>query len=246
MSLKVAAGFWFLSKNTNDCAIKPFFFFFYRGLVTEGLFLGPSTTETIPSASQYRTLSFLKIKISLQFFYSTFPSLARMVSHSDLKNNKQTNRWCKPQTETDLPGSIPTRTFCFVLFFCLYSCFSWKQILRTKEKPETKTPEARAAQKGLQARRTGFSAVGWVGPSGSGPAPTCNAQRLEAASVGMNHQVRPPWTEGRAVGGRGEAFWEDSALMGERLILQTQRVAFLAGTGTTNLRWGRGLNKTGL
>lgn len=28
MSLKVAAGFWFLSKNTNDCAIKPFFFFF--------------------------------------------------------------------------------------------------------------------------------------------------------------------------------------------------------------------------
>lgn len=26
MSLKVAAGFWFLSKNTNDCAIKPFFF----------------------------------------------------------------------------------------------------------------------------------------------------------------------------------------------------------------------------
>lgn len=147
------------------------FFFFYHGLVTEGLFLGPSTTETIPSASQYRTLSFLKIKISLQFFYSTFPSLARMVSHSDLKNNKQTNRWCKPQTETDLPGSIPTRTFCFVLFFCLCSCFSWKQILRTKEKPETKTPEARAAQKGLWARRTGFSAVGWVGPSGSGPAP---------------------------------------------------------------------------
>lgn len=33
MSLKVAAGFWFLSKNMNDCAIKPF----YRGLVTEGL-----------------------------------------------------------------------------------------------------------------------------------------------------------------------------------------------------------------
>lgn len=51
----------------------------------------------------------------------------------------------------------------------------------------------------------------WLsGPERLRSCPTCNAQRLEAASVGMNHQVQPPWTEGRAVGGRGEAFWGDS------------------------------------
>lgn len=46
----------------------------------------------------------------------------------------------------------------------------------------------------------------------SGPALTCNVLRLEAAFVGMNHQVQIPWTEGRAVGSRGETSGEDSVL----------------------------------
>lgn len=99
--------------------------------------------------------------------------------------------------------------------FCLCSCFSWKQILRTKEKPETQTPETSSAQGGLWAHPTGFSAVSWIGLRGLGPALTCSVLRLEAAFVGMNHQVQTPWTEGRAVDGRGEAFGKDSVLWWE-------------------------------
>lgn len=49
-----------------------------------------------------------------------------------------------------------------------------------------------------------FLCCGLDGLRGSGPALTCNVLRLEAAFVGMNHQVQTPWTEGRqwVVGGR--------------------------------------------
>lgn len=166
-----------------------------------------------------------------------------MVSHSHLKNNKQTTG-VNPQTETDLLGSIPTRTFCFV-FVCALA-FSWKQILRTKEKPETKTPEARAAHKGLQARPTGFSTLGWMGLRGLRSCP--HLQCSETWSCLCRSESPSSDSMGRGQGGGWQRGLRKAlcALTGEWLILQTQRVAFLAGAGTTNLRWGRGLNKTSL
>lgn len=90
-----------------------------------------------------------------------------------------------------------------------------------------------------------FLCCGLDGLRGSGPALTCNVLRLEAAFVGMNHQVQTPWTEGRqwVVGGRP---LERTLRSGGSLAYSRDSEGGSPGRDRNNkpeLRCGRGLNK---
>lgn len=134
----------------------------------------------------------------------------------------------------------------FVLFcLCLCSCFSWKQTLRTKERPETKTPEASTAQQGLGAHRTGFSAVGWMGPERLRSCP--HLQRSETGGCLCRHESP---SSGSMDGGQGSG-WQGGGLWGRfctdgSIPYSRDSEGGIPGRDMNNkpeLRCGGGLNK---
>lgn len=154
-----------------------------------------------------------------------------------LQNKNQANRWRKPQTEADVLGNIPTRTRFLFLFVLLLLMKTDSENKRKTWNQNTTRPAVHRGDFGLT-QLVSLLLAGWA-PESLRSCPHLPCSETGGCLCRHESLSSDSMDRGQGSGWQGGDLWGGlCALMGAWLILETQRVALLAGTWTTNLSWG--------